>query len=162
MRFGIIAAITTLAFASPALAADEASVIAHLHQSLGEDLKAENTKVYIGFSDLNGDGKDEAVAYVAGPYWCGSGGCNAHILTPDGDGWKEVGNTTVSSLPIGRLDSKTNGWNDLAITFSGGGYAGIGQMKFKGDAYPRNPTTAPTTEDIGTVIIAEDAEGVTP
>lgn len=157
MRLGLLAATLALAVSGTALAAGEASVIDYLHQSLGEDLKAEGTRVYIGFADLSGDGKDEAVAYVEGPYWCGSGGCNAHILTPDGDSWKEVGNTTVSRLPIGKLDSKTNGWNDVGVSFSSAAEAGIGQMKFNGEAYPRNPTSAPLAEDIGTVIIAEDA-----
>jgi hypothetical protein len=63
LGFAVVAA--ALAIANPTLA-DEASVIAYLHQTLGEDLKAENTKVYIGLADLNGDGKDEAVAYVSG------------------------------------------------------------------------------------------------
>lgn len=162
MRLRILAAIAALAIASPALA-DEASVMAYLHQSLGEDLKADNTRVYLGFADLNADGKDEAIAYVSGPYWCGTGGCNAHILTPDGDSWKEVGNTTVSSLPIGVLDTTSNGWKDLAISFAGGGSpAGIGQMQFDGSQYPRNPTSAPETDTLGTVVIAEDAAFVTP
>ena len=162
MRLRLFAAIAALAFASPALG-DEASVISYLHESLGADLKADGTRVYLGFTDLDADGKDEAIAYVTGPYWCGSGGCNAHILTPDGDSWREVGNTTVSSLPIGVLDSQSNGWKDLAISFAGGGIpAGIGQMQFDGAKYPRNPTTVPEAEDIGTVVIAEDAAFVTP
>lgn len=159
LGFAVVAA--ALAIATPTLA-DQASVLAFLHQSLGEDLKAERTKVYLGFADLNGDGKDEAVAYITGPYWCGSGGCNAHVLTPEGDSWREVGNTTVSSLPIGMLDSKTNGWNDVTVSWGSAMESGIGQMKFDGDAYARNPTSAPRAKDIGTIILAEDAEPIAP
>lgn len=163
MRMLCLAAIAaTLAMSSPALA-DEASVMTYLHQSLGEDLKADNTRVYLGFVDLDADGKDEAIAYVSGSYWCGSGGCNAIILTPEGDSWAEIGNTSVSRLPIGVLDTTSNGWKDLAISFNGGGLpAGIGQMQFDGSRYPRNPTSAPETETLGTVVIAEDAAFVTP
>jgi hypothetical protein len=156
MRLRILAAIAAAAIASPALATDEASVIDYLKSHLEE---TDNTRVNIGFADLNGDGKDEAVVFVLGPYWCGSGGCNALVLTPEGDGWKQIAETSVSSLPIGMLDSQSNGWKDLTIAFSGGGLpAGIGQMKFDGETYPRNPTSAPEAKDIGTVIIAEDDE----
>ena len=163
MRILCLAAVAaTLAVASPVLA-DEASVMTYLHQSLGENLKADNTRVYLGFADLDADGKDEAIAYVSGAYWCGSGGCNAFILTPDGDSWREVGETSVSSLPIGVLESTSNGWKDLAISFAGGGLPpGIGQMQFDGTTYPRNPTSAPETDGLGTVVIAEDATFVTP
>jgi hypothetical protein len=73
-----------------------------------------------------------------------------------------VGNTTVSSLPIGMLDSKTNGWNDVTVSWGSAMETGIGQMKFDGDAYDRNPTSAPRAKDIGTIIIAEDAEPIAP
>ena len=32
-------------------------------------------KYLVTFRDLNNDGKEEAVAYVVGTDWCGSGGC---------------------------------------------------------------------------------------
>lgn len=154
MRLRILAAIAALAIASPALAADKASVIDYLKTHLEQ---TDNTRVNIGFADLNGDGNDEAVVFVVGPYWCGSGGCNALVLTPEDDSWKQIAETSVSSLPIGMLDSQSNGWKDLTISFSGGGLPpGIGQMKFDGTKYPRNPTSAPEVKDIGTVIIAED------
>ncbi len=158
--FAAVAA--TLAVAGPALA-DEASVMSYLHQSLGENLKAEGSRVYLGLVDLNADGKDEAIAYVSGPYWCGSGGCDYIILTPEGDSWREVGETSVSRLPIGVLETTSNGWKDLAISFAGGGSpAGIGLMQFDGSRYPQNPTSAPETDELGTVVIAEDAAFVTP
>jgi hypothetical protein len=156
MRFwSFAAAAVAIAIAGPVLATDEASVIDYLKGQI--DLGAERTKVYIGFADLNGDDKDEAVAFITGPFLCGSGGCNAHVLTPDGDSWREVGNTTVSSLPIGVLDSETNGWKDLAVSFASAAESGIGQMKFESGSYDRNPTSAPPAENIGTLIIAEDA-----
>lgn len=154
-HWSLAAAMTAIVVAGPAIAGGEASVRAYLKSHLRE---TETTRVNIGFADLNGDGSDEAVVFLLGSYWCGSGGCNALVLTPEGDSWEEVGNTTVSSLPIGMLDSKTNGWNDLGVSFSSAAEAGIGQMKFKGDAYPRNPSTAPRAKHVGTVIIPEDAE----
>ena len=155
MRTALLAALVASTAAGPALAGDEASVRDHLKGSLEE---TETTRVNIGFADLNGDGNDEALVYLLGPYWCGSGGCNVLVLTPEGGSWKEIGNTTVSSLPVGVLDTETDGWKDLAVSFGSAIESGIGQIKWEGDAYDRNPTTAPRAKDIGTLIIPEDAE----
>lgn len=155
MRSVLLAALVLCSAAGPVLAADEASVRDYLKSSLEE---TETTRVNIGFADLNGDGREEALVYLLGPYWCGSGGCNMLVLTPDGDSWREIGNTTVSSLPVGVLDSETEGWKDLAVSFGSAIESGIGQIKWEGESYDRNPTTAPRAKDIGTLIIAEDAE----
>ena len=36
--------------------------------------------------DLNGDGKDETLVYLTGPYFCGTGGCNLQIYAREGSG----------------------------------------------------------------------------
>src|ERR1041385_8331670 len=38
------------------------------------------TRYFAAFVDLNGDGKPEAVVYLSGRLWCGSGGCHTLIL----------------------------------------------------------------------------------
>jgi hypothetical protein len=48
------------------------------------------TKYLAAFVDLNGDGVNEAIVYVIGRSWCGTGGCNMLILARDGNSWKEV------------------------------------------------------------------------
>ena len=66
------------------------------------------TRVAIAFSDLNGDGKQEAVVYMMGPNWCGTGGCHALVLSPDGSTFKVVMDASVSRLPISVLPTKSH------------------------------------------------------
>lgn len=113
--------------------------------------------------DLNGDGTQEALAYVVGPMACGSGGCSLYVLAPDAADWRVVTRTTVTQTPIGVLSASTNGWRDLAVSVRGGGApAGGVRLAFDGRGYPTNPTTAPATPLEGqpdvTTMIAADPE----
>ena len=115
----------------------------------------------LAWSDLDADGEDEAIVYLAAPYFCGSGGCPTLVLTPAGPMWRKVGDISVSRTPVTVLDSSTNGWKDITVAVSGGGGAsGNALLKFDGEAYPSNPTVAPAemTETTGTVVIAEEPE----
>ncbi|WP_260926613.1 hypothetical protein [Novosphingobium sp. 9] len=108
--------------------------------------------------DLNGDGKDEVLLYAGGSMLCGSGGCDLIVLTPDGDSWRMVGDLSVVQMPVGVLDSKTNGWRDLAVSVSGGGAdAGVMRVPFDGKAYADNPTVAPAepSDTLGKVLIPQ-------
>lgn len=118
-----------------------------------------------GTVDLNGDGSDEVLAWVAGPMVCGSGGCGLYVLTPEGDGWRVVTETSVTQTPIGVLSTSTNGWRDLAVSVGGGGMpAGWMKLAFDGTSYPTNPTVAPAEPldqpDVET-LIASDPEFLT-
>ena len=114
-----------------------------------------------GWTDLDGDGEDEAILHVVGPYFCGTGGCPTAVLTRAGAMWRKVGDISVSRAPIGVANTQTNGWKDLVVSVSGGGGpSGMALLKFDGEAYPSNPTVAPAemTESPGTIVIAEDPE----
>lgn len=96
------------------------------------------------WSDLNGDGEDEAIVYLGGPYFCGTGGCNLLVLTPAGQMWRKVGDISVSRTPVSVLETSTNGWRDLTVAVSGGGGpSGTMILKFDGESYPSNASTAP-------------------
>src|SRR5215831_7425464 len=69
-----------------ALSRDEES-IRKLLQSRNDD---KTTQYVAAFPDLNGDGKPEAIVYLIGKSWCGSGGCNLFILQKNGASWKVV------------------------------------------------------------------------
>lgn len=112
-----------------------------------------------GEYDLDGDGAPEVLAYVGGPMLCGSGGCNLVVLKREGVDLQKVSELSVVQLPVGVLDSTTNGWRDLAVTVAGGGLpAATMKLSFDGRAYPENPTVAPAVESdtIGTVVIAQE------
>ena len=115
----------------------------------------------LAWRDLDGDDADEAIVYLAGSYFCGTGGCNTLVLTPAGPMWRKVGEISVSRTPITVLDSSSEGWKDLTVAISGGGgAAGNALLRFDGSAYPSNPTVPPaeTTAETGTVLIAEEPE----
>lgn len=111
-----------------------------------------------GGADLDGDGTDELLAYVGGPMLCGTGGCNLVVLKDDGTNFTKIGDISVAQMPVGVLDTTTNGMRDLAVSVAGGGAkAGIMKVPFDGKAYAGNPTVAPATpvDSIGAEVIAE-------
>ena len=106
-------------------------------------------------SDLDGDDTAEVLAYVGGPMMCGTGGCNLVVLKREGGDLRKISELSVVQLPVGVLDSKSNGWRDLAVTIAGGGVAEhTVRLQFDGKGYPRNPTVAAQeTDSLGTVLI---------
>src|SRR5262245_59701953 len=48
------------------------------------------TRYAAAFVHLDDDGKEEAIIYLIGPRWCGSGGCSLLILKPNGSSFKVI------------------------------------------------------------------------
>jgi hypothetical protein len=98
----------------------------------------------IGFADIGGDDREEALVYLVDPGRCGSGGCSLIILTPSGKGWRSIGQTSVTQLPVHRLLTRKDGWNDLAVGIGGGGGpSGTALLRFANGRYPSNPSVQP-------------------
>lgn len=111
-----------------------------------------------GSFDLDSDGVDEVLVYPAGPMLCGSGGCNLVVLQKSGDAWTKISELSVTQLPVGVLDTRTNGWRDLWVTVAGGGLpATTMKLSFDGKSYPANPTVPPAVaiDKPGVVVIAD-------
>ena len=128
---------------------------------------AEKTTHYAAaFVDLKGDGTHEAIVYLMGPNWCGSGGCTSLILAPAGSSYRIITKTTITRLPIRALSTKTNGWRDLAVSVGGGGIQPgyETRLRFNGKKYPSNPSVPPAQKlrkkEEGTVVIPADTIGV--
>ena len=122
------------------------------------------TRYASAFVDLKDDGTQEAIVYLIGPRWCGSGGCSSLILEPAGSSFKVITKTTVTQLPIRILSDKTNGWHDLAVGVGGGGIRPYeARLRFNGKKYPGNPSVPPAQklpkETEGKVIIPDTAKG---
>lgn len=96
----------------------------------------------IARTDLDGDGKREAIVYVSGPDWCGSGGCNLWILTPHAGAWQMVTSTTITRPPIRILETRSHGWRDISVFVAGGGILPGHEavLRFDGSSYPANPS----------------------
>jgi hypothetical protein len=111
-------------------------------QTLDEDKK---TRYVAAFEDLNDDGAPEAIVYMIGEEWCGSGGCDTMILQQQGGTWKTVTDISITQPPIRVLRSSSKGWRDLVVSVGGGGIP-VGyeaELRFDGKSYPDNPTTPP-------------------
>jgi hypothetical protein len=117
------------------------AVLAAIHAQLGQDGFGPNAQYAIAFSDLNDDHHPEAVVHLAGPNFCGSGGCTTFVLTETEAGWLPLGRITVSRLPIYRLPVHHGGWFDLGVYVSGGGARpGVRALRYEGTKYRSNPS----------------------
>jgi hypothetical protein len=114
--------------------------------------------------DLNGDGAVEALVYLVGRNWCGSGGCNLYVLSRDRSGWKLVNSVTITNPPVRLLTSRSHGWSDIGLVVRGGGvgppYEAV--LRFNGVRYPGNPTVPPAFRarpgTAGRTLIADETE----
>lgn len=120
-----------------------------------------DARFHLGTADLDGDGRDEALAWIDDRGSCGSGGCSLLVLRRDGNGWREVVRTTVTWPPVLVLESSANGWRDLAVKVAGGGVPAHNvELSYDGRSYPKNPTAPPARaaepQMPGRVVIAGD------
>ncbi|MGF1727796.1 hypothetical protein [Photobacterium nomapromontoriensis] len=108
-----------------------------LKQSVAEATQESDPVFSTGYADLNGDGLDDAVVFLQGMQWCGSGGCTLMVFENLGDRYRFISKASVTSTPISVAKTATNGWQDLIVWSRGSGFV---LMQFDGDEYPRNPS----------------------
>lgn len=106
-----------------------------------------DVRYFRSFVELNGDGRDEAIAYLVGPQVCGSGGCDTFVFSETDAGYRLVCEIGLTRPPIYAAPDKTNGWRDLVVFVAGGGIlpGHFVRLRFDGNRYPGNPTVAPAT-----------------
>jgi len=99
------------------------------------------------FVDLNGDGTPEAIVYLTGQTWCGTGGCHLLILTRKAASYRIVTETTITRPPVRVLRRASHGWRDITVWVAGGGieppYEAV--LRFNGTTYPSNPSVPPAS-----------------
>ena len=104
-----------------------------------------DTRYRVAFVDLNVDGTPEAVVYIIGNAWCGSGGCPLLVLSKAGSSYRVVARITIVRPPIYVMTHLSNGWRDIAVRVQGGGiHPGYdSELRFDGKTYPTNPSVPP-------------------
>jgi hypothetical protein len=94
---------------------------------------------------LNGESSHEALVYLPGRDYCGTGGCTSLIFEFRGGEYRLVSRLTLTRPPVMVSSHRTNGWNDLVVFVSGGGvqqeYYAV--LSYDGARYPENPTVPP-------------------
>jgi hypothetical protein len=126
--------------------------------------KDNKTRYSAAFVDLAGDGTQQAIVYLAGRGWCGSGGCVTLVLSRNDSSYALITKITISRPPIRILNTKSNGWKDITVQVAGGGVAAHeAKLSFNGKAYPNNPSVPPAVplerNVAGNVVIPYEGEG---
>jgi uncharacterized protein YecT (DUF1311 family) len=127
-----------------------------------------STRFFSTMIDLRPGEKGQAIVYLIGNEWCGTGGCTTLVLAQDGSGWKLVTKITVTRPPIRVLGSVSNGWRDISVGVRGEGGNSPGyfaELRFDGKSYPTNPSippAAPLAEDVEGQVVVPPAPMLTP
>ena len=74
-----------------------------------------------GRVDLDGDGRQDVLAYLMGPYVCGTGGCTLEVFRQEATGYRRIASFPTSRLPVIVPAAGRNRWRDLWRLQSGGG-----------------------------------------
>lgn len=119
-------------------------------------------RYFYNLVDLNGDGRPEALVYLMGQEFCGTGGCNLLVFQPVNDGYRLLAEISLVNNPVIVSRQRTRGWNDLILYVAGGGITRghYVRLSFDGRRYPANPTVLPAlragTRITGAAYIADE------
>ena len=72
-------------------------------------------------TDLDGDGRQDVLVYLMGPYVCGTGGCTLQVFRQEARGYRLVTSFPTSRLPVIIPAAGRSRWRDLWRLQSGGG-----------------------------------------
>ncbi|HTS66488.1 MAG TPA: hypothetical protein VMH28_30900 [Candidatus Acidoferrales bacterium] len=116
-----------------------------LEQAIRKELGAASFSYAYNRVHLTNAAAPEVLVYLPGHEWCGSGGCTLLVFTPAAGNYRLVTSITLVRPPVIVSPHRTNGWNDLILSVSGGGiqpgYHAV--LSFDGKSYPDNPTVSP-------------------
>lgn len=122
----------------------------YLQHYVGDPNSGDNraTRYSSAFVDLQDNGTDEAIVYLSGDGWCGSGGCTMLILAPQESSYRVVARFTITWPPIRVLAAKSHDWHGIAVWMQGGGIQPGYEVEFSfnGKTYTSNdkPTLRPS------------------
>ena len=125
-----------------------------------------STRYRVAFVDLNDDGKKEAIVYLMGRWWCGSGGCPTLVLTPEASSYRLVTRVQITRPPIRVLTTRSHGWRTLTAWVEGGGIQPgyEAELPFDGGTYPISAANPPArrlaTVGKGDVVLPESANDI--
>ncbi|PAP75525.1 hypothetical protein [Rubrivirga marina] len=101
----------------------------------------DSTSTRVAWTDLNGDGRDDALVYLTGADWCGSSGCTVLVFEQlDGIDADEFGRfraaaeISLVSGPVTVVEGRGY-WRDLVVDSD----AGPRRLQFDGETYPMSP-----------------------
>lgn len=106
----------------PALEAAILAASPDLRPSVGSTAGGMGRISYVhGRTDLDGDGRQEVLVYLMGPYVCGTGGCTLQVFRQEARGYRLITSFPTSRLPVIVPAAGRSRWRDLWRMQSGGG-----------------------------------------
>jgi hypothetical protein len=137
--------LAALAQQQTATSPEENSLQSFLQDYAGIPASEKDARYVASFVDLNGDGRPEAIVYLTGGGWCGSGGCTTLILTRTASSFAVVTKIPITRLPLRVLTTSSHGWLDITVRVRGGGVTKEyeADLRFDGKTYPSNPSMPP-------------------
>jgi hypothetical protein len=123
------------------------------------------TKYSVAWIDLNSNGRREAIVYITGREWCGSGGCTTLVLTRENSDYRVVARIPITRLPIRVLADTSHGWRKIGAWMQGGGIQPgyEAELSFDGRTYHLNPSISPARrlakKAAGEVVVSSTQEG---
>jgi putative lipoprotein len=121
----------------------------------------DDTRYARALVDLNGDGKEEAIVFLEGRWWCGSGGCATLILTPEAVSWSVVAMVVTTDTPIRVLKTRSHGWRNITvITHDPGAAPYEAELQFDGKTYPFSPRIPVPKHAKGKVVISSPGAAI--
>ena len=106
----------------PALEAAILAVSPDLRRPLGSAAGGMGRISYVhARTDLDGDGRQDVLVYLMGPYVCGTGGCTLQVFRQEARGYRLVTSFPTSRLPVIIPAAGRSRWRDLWRRQSGGG-----------------------------------------
>jgi hypothetical protein len=122
----------------------------------------ETTRYFNSFVDLNNDRNTEAVVYLVGESWCGSGGCTLLLLTPQGSTYRVIARVPTVRPPVQVLSEATNGWRNITVRTGNGGSQGRSEaeLRFDGETYVKGSARVSPSASRAEIIITEAARDI--
>jgi|SRR5579872_700291 len=118
----------------------------YLQHYVGDPNSGDNraTRYSSASVDLQDNGTDEAIVYLSGDGWCGSGGCMMLVLAPQTSSYRVVARFTITWPPIRVLETKSHGWHGIAVWMQGGGIEPgyEAEFSFNGKTYVSDDKTS--------------------
>lgn len=103
----------------------------------------ENSQYQFTRIDLDGDGRRDGLVLLQSPHqsWCMEYGCTMFIFQAHDEGFSYLSEVSPVRGPLVVMNTKSNGWRDIAAYVSGrsGWDAKNVMLKFDGTAYPQQP-----------------------
>ena len=161
MKVAILFLMIPIFSACHSSSAEKADVLSLL-RSDAPPLQRNDMRYAIAYTDLDGDQDMDAIVWLEGTQYCGSGGCRIRVFERNGGSFRLQSKLRTVKLPVRVLNTSSNGWKDLTVTVGGGGIleAYEARLKFDGSKYPEHPFSEhvenSSSELAGSVLIPGD------